>query len=540
MILVIDDDKDFITVTKMILVREGYEVIAARTITEINQIFANLQNNPNHQINLALLDLMMPDITGEEIFLRLRNHEYTADIPVIVFSAVNKIDKRVELLDLGVEDYLIKPCPIDELLARVAIHVQLGQLRKAKQEADVRIASQARYLQAINAIGNQASQHLELEKMMEIVTAGIIQRFECAACHIYLQDTESETLHLISYLPNTDDISAEAKATAQYQTTTIEGNHVYIPITRNDVTLGILHVVESEQTTNLEDKIHSLETLSVQLGTSITNAHLFQDIRQRNSDLRSIAQENRELYEAQAKLLKEREFSQAQLIQSEKMAVAGRLAASMAHEINNPLQAIHSCLQLTTQFDLGRDKQMEYLLMAEEEVERLMSITDRILDFSRPSSREYELCNITRIINQVMNLASKHLSHQKLSVKQIIDSDIAQIYVIPDQITQVFLQIILNAIDATPERGELLIRTTLENQWVKTSFKDTGIGISPEVQQHIFEPFYTTKETNSGLGLTIGYGIIERHGGKIEVNSTVDVGTEVTVYLPYSQEPRPM
>ena len=137
MILVIDDDKDFIAVTKMILTRSGYEVITAQSLEEINSIFATLQTEPDNEIDLILLDLMMPNITGEEVFLRLRNHEYTADIPVIILSAVNKIDKRIELLGLGVDDYLVKPCPIDEMLARIAIQVQLGQLRKAKKQADV-------------------------------------------------------------------------------------------------------------------------------------------------------------------------------------------------------------------------------------------------------------------------------------------------------------------------------------------------------------------------------------------------------------------
>ncbi|MCB0034175.1 MAG: response regulator, partial [Anaerolineales bacterium] len=521
---------------KLILAKENYNILTANSFQDVTQ---HLESNEITPINLILLDLMMPDMSGKELFVYLRNHPKTAETPVIILSAVNEIKKRVELLEMGVDDYLVKPCPIDELLARTAIHMQLGQLRREKKLADARIATQAKYLQAINYIGNKAAQYLDLELMMDKVLTAILTRFEFEQCTIYLQDPDSPTQKLDTVASTTPGTlpPPEVLEALEHCVTIIQNNHICIPILRNNISLGVIGITDSINEQTLEDKVQALEALSVQLATAITNAYLFQDIRQHNVKLQIIAKENRRLYEDQAKLLKEKEISQVQLIQSEKMAVAGRLAASMAHEINNPLQAIHSCLQLTTQFELARDKQMEYLLMAEEEVERLINITNRILDFSRPSSDEFELVSINRIISQVMNLASKHLSHQKLTVKQIIDSDVSQVYVIPDQITQVFLHIIMNAIDASPNQGELIIHTTLEDQWVKICFQDSGIGMTADIKQHVFEPFFTTKETQSGLGLTISYSIIQRHRGKIEIETQPGKGTTVAVYL--HQTPTP-
>ena len=250
----------------------------------------------------------------------------------------------------------------------------------------------------------------------------------------------------------------------------------------------------------------------------------------------AIALDNARLYQKQSKLVEEIEQSQVQLLQSEKLAATGRLAASLAHEINNPLQAIHSSLQLAVHFDLDIEKQTNYLNMASEEVERIIDIVTRILDFARPSPATFETVNVNKSIGQVIHLTHKHMVHGKWDVQQSLPSDLPPVKAIFDQITQVFLSITLNAFDAMPTGGMLIIRTSCDEQWVKASFQDTGIGIPNDIEDHIFEPFYSTKEGRSGLGLTISYGIIERHGGMIKVNSVPNEGSIVTVYLPIAQK----
>jgi signal transduction histidine kinase len=238
------------------------------------------------------------------------------------------------------------------------------------------------------------------------------------------------------------------------------------------------------------------------------------------------------LYSEQNKLISQVRQSQEQLVQSEKMAGIGRLAAALAHEINNPLQAIHSCLQLITHFELDKEKQDEYVRMADEEVERMIDLVTRILDFSRFSTGDFQRTNINKLISQVMRLASKHISHHKWDVQQVLSSDMISVNIVPDQIAQVFLSIILNAFDAMPQSGKLIIRTRTEGNWAEVSFQDTGIGMSRDVRDRIFEPFFSTKESASGLGLTISYSIIEKHGGAILVESEPGQGSVFVVRLP--------
>jgi GAF domain-containing protein len=137
----------------------------------------------------------------------------------------------------------------------------------------------------------------------------------------------------------------------------------------------------------------------------------------------AVAIDNAALYSEQNKLISQVRQSQEQLVQSEKMAGIGRLAAALAHEINNPLQAIHSCLQLITHFELDKEKQDEYVRMADEEVERMIDLVTRILDFSRFSTGDFQRTNINKLISQVMRLASKHISHHKWDVQQVLSSD---------------------------------------------------------------------------------------------------------------------
>jgi two-component system NtrC family sensor kinase len=246
----------------------------------------------------------------------------------------------------------------------------------------------------------------------------------------------------------------------------------------------------------------------------------------------AIALDNAQLYHQQSELLQKLQRSQEQLIQSEKMAATGRLSASLAHEINNPLQAIHSCLQLAINFPLSPEKRAEYLLMANEEVERLADLVTRILEFARLSGGAPQAINVNKIVGQVMNLADKYVQHNNHTVRQILASDIPTIRAVPNEIAQVFLQLMLNAFDAMHEPGTLTIRTRTSPDWVEVSFQDNGIGMSPAEQEHIFEPFYTTKPNSTGLGLTTSYTIVERHGGGFQVESEPGKGSTITVRLP--------
>lgn len=247
----------------------------------------------------------------------------------------------------------------------------------------------------------------------------------------------------------------------------------------------------------------------------------------------AIAIENARLYAAEKEQRRLVEQSQLQLAESEKLAATGRLAATLAHEINNPLQAISNSLQLMLNFDLEPDERRECVQLATSEVERLAGIVNRTLDFARRPEAEMKPASLNQIVEKVLALASKYLQHRHIALEQDLAPDLQPIRANPDELAQVFLNLILNAVDAMPESGTLRVATgSAEDSLVTAAFSDTGCGILPENLERVFEPFYTTKSDGTGLGLSVSAGVVSRHGGKIAVQSQVNQGTTFTVWLP--------
>jgi PAS domain S-box-containing protein len=262
----------------------------------------------------------------------------------------------------------------------------------------------------------------------------------------------------------------------------------------------------------------------------------------------SVALENAWLYAEQKALLREHEHTQAQLIHSEKMSALGRLVASLAHEINNPLQSVQGCLTLAqeTLANLPAYQNANHFLnVANGEVQRIATILARMKDFYRPSRKSMLRINAHELLESVLALMSKQLQHGHVIVKQAWGQAIPELQANPDHLKQVFLNLILNAIDAMPRGGILTIASRLgtlrgrgarsELAAVLLDFSDTGVGIPKHLLPHLFEPFFTTKEHGSGLGLSISYGIIQAHHGTIHAQSEVGVGTTFTLTLPINQ-----
>ncbi|HET7376729.1 MAG TPA: ATP-binding protein, partial [Anaerolineae bacterium] len=246
----------------------------------------------------------------------------------------------------------------------------------------------------------------------------------------------------------------------------------------------------------------------------------------------AIAAENARLYGELADFAGELERSQAQLVQAEKLAATGRLAASIAHEINNPLQAIHNCLHLAINRPLSEEKKQHYLILAQEECERLITLVQRTLEFYRPSKGRSVPTHVNALIENVLALSSKQVEQAAITVHKNFMSDLPEIAAVPDQLTQVLLNLVINAIEAMPAGGDLTITTAATDSWLRVDIRDSGPGVNPDDLAKIFEPFYTTKTTGTGLGLSVSYGIIQRHGGRIEVSGGQAEGATFTVWLP--------
>jgi PAS domain S-box-containing protein len=229
---------------------------------------------------------------------------------------------------------------------------------------------------------------------------------------------------------------------------------------------------------------------------------------------------------------KEREKLERQLLQSDKLATIGQLAAGVAHEINNPLANISLYAQMLSEEIKAGKPDIKKLEIIEEQVDVAAKIVNSLLEFSRQREPEISHINVNREITKVLDI----IGHQFAGIEVIrdFDPDLPEISADPTQIQQVFINIITNAIQAMPNGGRIVISTKKKEDKVEIKISDTGVGIPKEHLSKIFDPFFTTKEIGrgTGLGLSICYGIIERHNGTISVESEVGKGTTVTVELP--------
>jgi signal transduction histidine kinase len=247
----------------------------------------------------------------------------------------------------------------------------------------------------------------------------------------------------------------------------------------------------------------------------------------------AIAIENAKLYEE----MREMEKS---LHRADKLAALGTLASSIAHEIRNPLVSIKTFTQLVPRKFNSRDFLDKFQAIVPDELERMENILNQLLNFGRFSQPEFHSLNIEEIIESILSLMNMELSKCNIEVIKLYGKDIPQIMADGEQLKQVFMNIVLNAIQSMPEGGNLRIITSIEQEsvdgdtsdFVAIEFEDTGYGIPEENLSNLFNPFFTTKNGGSGLGLSISRRIIKEHNGHINVESTMGKGTAFTVKLP--------
>lgn len=237
-----------------------------------------------------------------------------------------------------------------------------------------------------------------------------------------------------------------------------------------------------------------------------------------------------------AAALAEKEKLEFEMQRSEKLASLGRLVTGVAHELRNPIGVVKATVQVMEKEYPDDPGIKEFTTVIKEEVDRQNRVIQELLDFGRPSKQIVQPVNINSVLQKVLTFTSPMLRQNNIQLSISLEAAPKKIMADASRVKQVFVNMILNAIQAMPAGGNLEIRTFMHNGSICTEFKDNGPGIGAEELSRIFDPFYTTKESGTGLGLSISHQIIKSHNGAIHVSSIPGKGTVFQVLLPLTSD----
>ncbi|WP_157439776.1 ATP-binding protein [Terracidiphilus gabretensis] len=473
-ILLADDNRDMLEYLQRLLSRR-FDVTA---VSDGQQALEAVLKQPP---DLVLTDVMMPRLDGFGLLRALRSHAETAAIPIVMLSARAGEEAEAEGLEAGADDYLVKPFTARELLARVQTHVSMHQLRTeltAREQELRRKAEDAEY---------------RYRSMLESISEAFI--FVDRDWRICYANSQYAALIGVDIPPllgkNLWEVFPEAVDTAFAQ---------------------MYRLAMSQGTVKrLEDYYAPLEKwFQVNAYPSADGLSIFlMDVTNR----------------------KEKE---QKLLLTEKLAATGRLAATIAHEINNPLESVLNLIYLARISRGSIEKIRDYLATAEKEVARVSHIARHTLGFYRDTSRPV-LINLPSLIDEVLLVYETRLRASAIDVVKSL-SDIRPIEALKGEFHQVFSNLISNSIDAMPSGGAISISVREVEEEIHITVADTGRGIPQEHQSRAGEPFFTTKQgSGTGLGLWIVNQFVKGWGGMLQISSNTDEanhGTSITITLP--------
>jgi len=312
-----------------------------------------------------------------------------------------------------------------------------------------------------------------------------------------------------------------------------------------------LEVIESEQPklqyeeiqTTPEGRTIWLSTSKVPLRDAQNNVigilGSYEDITQRKWTDEQLKKANEDLERKVEQRTLELQETQKKFLHAEKLAAIGKLSASIAHEFNNPLQGILSILKGLRKRAVLEEEDRQLLEAAIVEGDRIKDLIRHLQDFNRPSSGRKVVMDVHQSLNATLLLYKSDFKSKRISVVLDYADQLPKILAVPDQVKQVFLNLLTNAADACHQPGCVItVRTWQENDRVAVAIHDSGIGIKAEEMELLFQPFYTTKPEvkGTGLGLSVSYGIVKQHNGEIRIASQPGTGTTFTVLLPIQDD----
>ncbi len=530
-VLAVDDEPGIIRLCKRLLERAAFQVLAS---TDPRQGLAILEKS---RVDLLLVDIRMPEMDGFHLIDQARHNR--PELAVVVMTGFGTVETAIEALRRGADGLILKPFSGAELVQSVR-----RALEERQQKRDIML------LQALRPLFD-VTESLFTERnpkrLQSLILDTICGHLKSNHAEFYRRDTPGRgakpRLRLAaSVFPPGRDQPGKTNHRGLLSDSLVRQVYVFrVPLLIHHEGPGDSKLQEILTTWGLSSVICAPVALKTEAQVSgvLLAARVSGEPIFREADLEmltilarqaAVALENARLHAELRDYIRQVEDSQRALIRAEKMAIAGRLTASIAHEINNPLQAVQNCLHLTERDELSPQERQEYLEMARSELERLMHTVQRMLDFYRPGGVDRKPVDLNTLLEKVLSLLEKQFADHNVRLRLDLSPNLPPVLAVGDQIQQVFLNLILNSIEAMPDDGEIFIHSTTQvtpdgKTEVEMTFEDTGPGIPPGRRKNLFEPFVSTKEKGTGLGLAVSYGIITAHGGNLDLVDGQDTET---------------
>ncbi len=220
----------------------------------------------------------------------------------------------------------------------------------------------------------------------------------------------------------------------------------------------------------------------------------------------------------------------------ERLYAIGQLSAGLAHEIRNPLASIAGASAILRRSPQSEDRRSECLDIIHKECERLNRLLTNFLDFARPRAPKYQRTDIDPLIDSVLELASHAIGRRGIALRKEVASNLKPLECDPEQLKQVLLNLMINAVQASPDGAEVVVAARMREGQMLVEVRDQGCGVSPEHRERIFDPFFTTKDNGTGLGLSVAHQIVEQHGGILTAEANPKRGMTFSLLLPLTSQ----
>src|SRR6266540_3874941 len=480
--LVVDDDPGILEVLEMRLQSMGLEVTLAQSYRDAVLLL------DGRGFDVALFDLRMEPVSG--LKLMEAAHQRQPRLPVLIMTAHGTIDNAVEALREGAFDYLTKPFVPEELRGKIGR--ALSQRRWTRDRTMLKVVGEA--------LGSSGT----MERVLDTVAHATVEATEAERAVVFLLE-EGRLVPMASAgaAPGPlDDLAATARTVIEGKipaaVTDADGRvRLGAPLFVGGGAAGALVVETMVQPT--PDDLDLLALFSSQAAVALKNARELERLR------------------------------------SGALAALGRMAAQVAHELRNPLGGLKLFAEyLEHRLDQAADPEgADVARKINREIDHMTELVREITQFGRPSALRRGLTTLNGLLESCLVLAQARVKDAGIMVVQELDPSLPPVSLDHREMRKVFLNLLVNAFEAMQGGGTLTLRSRLaEPGWVEVSVEDTGPGMSEETRARMFDLFFTTKETGTGLGMPIARSVVEQHGGRLEVRSQVGRGTQIRALLP--------